>query len=284
MSKKGGYKIVSLGRLNLLGESLVLVGLYSALVNSYDKPIMLSDINIDGEIKKDALVQAEKGQNKVTIKNLYGYDLEISNEDAITVSESSLGIELPKPTPEDDGSLVGVNVQGKYVLKPNPLAEATSGDNGKVLEVINGDWGIGGKKVNVIDAPTSTTLTDDQINIIKEGIFINGIFLGYHNPILTPSFSQDEDQPYMGFIIGKTNETYSRSVITQYSINRSTKEISVQSSYGIISMGYRRLEDRNIQISYLGKVNGKEIPSYPANTGTFTLKCVDGVLTWVQDV
>ena len=31
------------------------------------------------------------------------------------------------------------------------------------------------------------------------------------------------------------------------------------------------------------KMSGKEWPSNPSNTGTFTLKCVDGVLTWVQD-
>ena len=32
-----------------------------------------------------------------------------------------------------------------------------------------------------------------------------------------------------------------------------------------------------------GRFNGKTIPTYPSNTGTFVLKCVDGVLTWVAE-
>lgn len=33
----------------------------------------------------------------------------------------------------------------------------------------------------------------------------------------------------------------------------------------------------------LKMLNGKSIPNYPSDTGTYTLKCVNGTLTWVQD-
>ena len=185
-SRKGGYKLVSL-QLVELTTMTALTGLYGAIVNSHDKPLLISDIVIDGERKNNVYCRAEKGTNKYTIKNVYGYDIEVTNADAVEVTENADGIELPKPTPEDDGSIVGVNVQGKYVLKPNPLAESTQADNGKVLEVIDGEWAIGGKKVNVIDAPSSAVLTDEQFAKIKDGVFINGDFLGYKNPIMCPA-------------------------------------------------------------------------------------------------
>lgn len=115
-SKKGGYKIVSLGGLDLTGENLSLKGLYNALKISYGKPILLNGIVIDGESKKDALVQVDEGENVINIKHLYGYNLSVSSADAITVEVDSEGIELPVPEPEDDGKVVKVNVLGKYVL------------------------------------------------------------------------------------------------------------------------------------------------------------------------
>lgn len=142
MSKKGGYKIVSLGGLDLLDENLSLKGLYDALKVSYDKPILLTGIVIDGEKKKDALVQANEGANKIIIKNLYGYDLEVAKSgDAITVSESPDGIELPIPTPEDDEKIVGVNVQGKYVLKPSVKEQVESASSGTIQDVLGLDSG-----------------------------------------------------------------------------------------------------------------------------------------------
>lgn len=31
------------------------------------------------------------------------------------------------------------------------------------------------------------------------------------------------------------------------------------------------------------RLNGKTIPAYPSNTGTYVMKCINGVLTWVQE-
>lgn len=35
---------------------------------------------------------------------------------------------------------------------------------------------------------------------------------------------------------------------------------------------------------YANRLNGKTLPNNPSNTGTFVLKCVDGVLTWVEEI
>ena len=229
MPKKGGYKIVSLHKIDLLGEDLVLAGLYLALINSYDKPIMLSDINIDGEIKKDALVQAEKGQNKVTIKNLYGYDLEISNEDAITVAPSPDGIELPVPSAEDDGRIVGVNVEGKYVLKPSvedQIGQAPAGTINKVLgldedgELVKGDApASGGTKLYKHEINSDFYLIDNkpELSIITEyGSFkINGV-TAYSYMDFLQLFARVTGTLYAGFKFLLTYEDSSVQLVVNY--------------------------------------------------------------------
>ena len=261
MSKKGGYKIVSLGGLDLLDENLSLKGLYDALKNSYDKPILLTGIVIDEEKKKDALVQANEGANKIIIKNLYGYDLEVAKSgDAITVSETPDGIELPIPEPEDDGKVVKVNVQGKYVLGNVPIEPLL------------------GKFVRIMDAPTSITLTNEQVLAIKEGIFFNGnlvysAYTTFKNPIFLPYIEIGSDK--RGVMI-TTSSVYNLTCMYLYNINLSN-ELTIKES------GIRWNEYEKLAIHNLSQLNGKGFPDYPADTGTFTLKCVNGVLTWVQD-
>ena len=132
-----------------------------------------------------------------------------------------------------------------------------------------------GKFVRLMDAPESTTLTDEQISQIKEGVFINGTFAGYLNPILCPCRQHSQD--LIGLIISPDGYGTWASFVGIYKINTTSKVFSVNTPKITFN-------DSKVDIGSLGKVNNKNIPSYPANTGTFTLKCVDGVLTWVQDV
>ena len=244
MSKKGGYKIVSLGGLDLIGEDLALEGLYNALKLSYGKPILLSGIVIDGEKMKDIYVVVDEDTDEILIKNIYGYNLTVDDEDAITVEENSENISLPIPSVEDDGKLLKVNVQGKYVL-------------GSLI----------GQYVRIMDAPSSTTLTDEQRTTIEDGIFIKGNFLNMRNPILTPTYVRVGGQSY-GMIMGN-NPSNAYQEIGLYSIN----DINVIS----------RFNGELISLTGVRELNGKVIPVYPSATGTFTLKSVNGVLTWVQD-
>ena len=120
-----------------------------------------------------------------------------------------------------------------------------------------------GKYVRIMNAPTSTTLTDEQIAQIREGVFINGEFLSHVNPVLFPF--KETAGSYKGLIL-------SSSIIGVYTINPTTKVISLDGS-----------TSKSLYIRSIFGFNGKDIPDYPASTGTFVLKCVDGVLTWVSE-
>ena len=127
------------------------------------------------------------------------------------------------------------------------------------------------KFVKIMDAPSSTTLSAEQIKIIEEGIHIKGRFLDFVNPILFPCTRVMTGQR-TGFIMGDTfgGDLDVSSTLGIYRISNNT--ISFYKSI----FTYRRDSNRTLFL-------GKDIPEYPANTGTFTLKCVDGVLTWVAD-
>lgn len=136
---------------------------------------------------------------------------------------------------------------------------------------------IGSKNINelfvkIMDAPSSTTLTDEQKAIIKDGVFINGTFMGYKNPVFFPSNSTT----YGCFIGCYPDESGTPFSISSYVINASNV-ISKQGAE------IRFNSNGKLDLSTLYRVNGKEIPNYPSDTGTYVPKCVDGVLTWVAD-
>ena len=56
-----------------------------------------------------------------------------------------------------------------------------------------------GNYVKYITAPESTTLTDEEIANIIDGVFIEGTFLGYKNPVLFPA--GDNGSSYKGLIL-----------------------------------------------------------------------------------
>ena len=112
-NKKGGYKIVSLKGLDLTDDSLELAGLYDALLVSYDKPILLCDINIDGEIKKNAIVQVEKTADGIKINDVYGYDILVEADDDIVVTANPH--ELPSTGSASIGQILKLDSDKKPV-------------------------------------------------------------------------------------------------------------------------------------------------------------------------
>lgn len=84
---KGGYKIVSLNGNDLAsGDSFVVNGLYENLVNSYKKPILVTEIVIDGEKQQDSFAVVKQSDGGYTI-DVYGYALTVTSEDAVSISE-----------------------------------------------------------------------------------------------------------------------------------------------------------------------------------------------------
>lgn len=114
--------------------------------------------------------------------------------------------------------------------------------------------------VHKMSAPTSTTLTDEQINAIKGGIFIEGTFLGKSNPVLLPY--GEFTTTYRGYLI-------SGNEMIGYSINKTTKVIS------LLSVGTGLMN-----ISNINTFNGKTYPQYPENDVSKFYKCENGTLKW----
>lgn len=131
-----------------------------------------------------------------------------------------------------------------------------------------------GKYVRIMDAPTSTTLTDVQIAQILEGTFINGEFISVKNPVLFPP--TETSTTYVGMMLG--GYLFDQVILSLYSINKTSKVISKLDTGTYFNAINGKL---NAEISQL---NGKILPANPSNTGTFVLKCVDGTLTWVEEV
>ena len=117
-NKKGGYKIVSLKNINLLGVSLNLAGLYKALNDSYGKPIQLCDIKFGTVAKKDAFVLVEKLDAGVKINDLYGYDILVESDDDITVTANPQ--ELPATASATAGQILGLDAQKKPEWQDKP--------------------------------------------------------------------------------------------------------------------------------------------------------------------
>ena len=120
---------------------------------------------------------------------------------------------------------------------------------------------------NVINASdiVNNTLTQDQYDLITNGkpTLISGTLLSKNNAIW-------EHQ-----LTGETSEIFFYRASLEIGVvlvNKSTRAIT-----------YRSAEQRNIRLQSVDTFNGKSIPAYPSNTGTFVLKCVDGVLTWVAE-
>lgn len=172
-----------------------------------------------------------------------------------------------KALEEQDISVEGITSKGianTGSIENTGDIEATGDISGSSLSV--GTTNINELFVKIMDAPESTTLTQEQINKIINGVFINGDFLGCHNPVLFPAFRIS--YLYCGLIICPNTD---KNLISCYVIDTHDNGILIQSG------------QKNLELNNLGKINEKSIPNYPSNTGTFTLKMVNGNLTWVQD-
>lgn len=142
-----------------------------------------------------------------------------------------------------------IGPEGGTEVIANPTGEVND-----ILESIKVDgvnYAVGGYYVRRMAAPASTTLTNAQKEQIIGGCFIEGDFLGYHNPIMMP-VTQSGDY-YYGVIFGPYNGT-SWTVIEQYQINPDNS-IVLRGNYG------------NIELKCLGSLNGKTFPTYPNSSG-----------------
>ena len=120
---------------------------------------------------------------------------------------------------------------------------------------------------NVINANdiVNNTLTQAQYDLITNGkpTLISGTYRGWENCLLVYS------TPQTSYVNGLCLVGGTGGVICGYRITRSTLELSINNG--------------SVYFYNIGSLNGKTIPAYPSNTGTFVLKCVNGTLTWVAE-
>lgn len=130
---------------------------------------------------------------------------------------------------------------------------------------------------NVINASdiTSNTLTQEQFDIITNGkpTLIKGTFLNYTDIFITTPYISGVNVRCIGF---GARIDYSWNSLIELRFSSTTKVVTLYYSIYIGNNGA-------LSINNFGGFNGKSFPAYPSNTGTFTLKCVDGTLTWVAD-
>ena len=128
--------------------------------------------------------------------------------------------------------------------------------------------------VHKMEAPTSQNLTEAQREQIISGVFMEGTFLGLKNPIFFPAVQTTYN--YYGLVIGL--DAQNQTIFEIYLIEVASDQINHRNVSMFINTS------GEIELPFLTSIKGKYIPNYPSDTGTFTLKCVNGVLTWVQDV
>ena len=133
-----------------------------------------------------------------------------------------------------------------------------------------------GKVVRIMQAPESTTLTDEQMAQIIGGAFMEGTFLGMINPVFYATTINSGGNAYYGFCVGHVGDQ--GTLFEMYKIVPSTKVIS--STALVLMDGYYGYF--NI---YKPMFNHKEFPiNYPADTKIGQLLCRKGTLTWYVPV
>ena len=105
-------------------------------------------------------------------------------------------------------------------------------------------------------------------------------YSGYYVAPCIVSANPDNGRFYLTTVRIDTETLYLRLFDIHISINDSGVGLANTNS-GIYAFG-NNLSIGNTSTTI--SIKGKQLPSNPSNTGTFVLKCIDGVLTWVQEV
>jgi len=199
------------------------------------------------------------GSSKSIIKGFWRVQENLSYR--ITINDTAFGI-VDYVSP--------LKINGKtipnYPSSPSSPQVLTYGTDNNL------SWGEG--IFNVINASdiSNNTLTQAQYDLITNGkpTLISGTFLNLLNPIIMPPRTNIAGVLTRGLYFGYA--TSGNQQLGTYQINE-----------GTLVIGLSTVTQDNIDFNNMGKLNGKQIPAYPSNTGTFVLKCINGTLTWVQE-
>lgn len=89
---KGGYKIIDFKNQNLTTTTTTtIVGTYNAINNNYGKALLFENLVIGGNKLPSVYVQREISGTNYLFKNVYGYTIQVSNKDVISIETSEDG-------------------------------------------------------------------------------------------------------------------------------------------------------------------------------------------------
>ena len=167
---------------------------------------------------------------------------------------------------EDNGNPVVHKFENGTWSSSNYVDNAISSINSGLMNVINAS-GIGSDgTLSIEDYAKATNGKPTRIE---------GTILNWNGALLLPM--NETTSTYYGIVYLK--QSYNRQrLFAEYQIIKSTRKLSYDTSASVLWENSRELK-----FTSLNAINGKTIPAYPASTGTFVLKCVNGTLTWVQE-
>ena len=87
MAIKGGYKLIDLkeNKLTVGGEGVTVKGIYNSIENSYNKPLILTGINIGGIERNDVFIDFAVNSGNYVANISATEKITITNADLVTV-------------------------------------------------------------------------------------------------------------------------------------------------------------------------------------------------------
>ena len=91
MAIKGGYKLIDLkdSKLTVGGNGVTVKGIYNSIENSYNKPLILTSINIGGVERNDIFIDFSVNSGNYVANISATEKITITNADLVTVANIS---------------------------------------------------------------------------------------------------------------------------------------------------------------------------------------------------
>ena len=91
MAIKGGYKLIDLkdNKLTVGGDGVTVKGIYNSIKNSYNKPLILTGINIGGIERNDIFIDFAVNSGNYIANISVTEKITITNADLVTVATIS---------------------------------------------------------------------------------------------------------------------------------------------------------------------------------------------------
>lgn len=88
MAIKGGYKLIDLkdSKFTVGGDGITIKGIYNSIENSYNKPLILTGINIGGIEKNDVFVDFAVDSGSYVANISATEKITITNSDLVTIT------------------------------------------------------------------------------------------------------------------------------------------------------------------------------------------------------